>query len=30
MMFVTVLVAGAAAWLAPLEDKPAEEESHAA
>ena len=30
IILVTVLVAGAAAWLAPLEDKPAEEESHAA
>ena len=30
IILVTVLVAGAAAWLAPLEDKPTEEESHAA
>ena len=30
IILVTVLVAGAAAWLAPLEDKPAAEESHAA
>lgn len=30
IILVTVLVAGAAAWLAPLEDKPAEEEHHAA
>lgn len=30
IILVTVLVAGAAAWLAPLEDKSAEEESHAA
>ena len=30
IILVTVLVAGAAAWLAPREDKPAEEESHAA
>lgn len=30
IILVTVLVAGLAAWLAPLEDKPAEEEHHAA